>query len=223
MGQGLRKLPDVFFSKNSSGSGGRGVLKIYIGVVIGFCIGLFFRLPNSSNIQTSTDNNVGSAITESTYLGIMELECLDIQVDNDVHNRVIPLQSDVDKCLIYEPPKSTFVELVLNTVVGTPLQGKCNGGKGGCSKYAAYVEEERLYGNDWPPFGYTMIGKKRLDNFRCAIHEVDKNNIPGKRKEKLLVALAKAKSIGKKQILRCRFFANTIIFSHFVLFGRCNY
>ena len=175
------------------------MLKIYIGVVIGFCIGLFFRLPNSSNIQTSTDNNDGSAITKtkSTDLGIME--CLDIQVDNDVHNRVIPLQSDIDKCLIYEPPKSAFVELILNTVVGTPLQGKCNGGEGGCSKYATYVEEERLYGNDWPPFGYTMIGKKRLDNFRCAIHEVDKNNIPGKRKEKLLVALAKAKSIEKNK------------------------
>jgi O-methyltransferase len=36
-----------------------------------------------------------------------------------------------------------------------------------------------LYGNDWPPFGYTMIGKKRLEQFRAAIHEVDRNDIKG--------------------------------------------
>ena len=93
----------------------------------------------------------------------------------------IPLQSDVDKCLLYEPPQSAFIELVMQTVVGTPIQGRCNGGQGGCSKYAPYVEKDRLYGNDWPPFGYTMIGKKRLENFRCAIQEVDRNNIPGKK------------------------------------------
>ena len=42
-----------------------------------------------------------------------------------------------------------------------------------------YDEQLRKYGNDWPPFGFTMVGKVRLENFRAAIEEVNRNGING--------------------------------------------
>jgi len=102
--------------------------------------------------------------------------CLDIQLDGNIRNRAIPTPNETDKCLLYAPP-SDFVKLVMNFAVGTPYEGKCAGAN--CGSRVAYVEVERKYGLDWPPFGYTMIGKQRLENFRAAIHEVDRNNIPG--------------------------------------------
>lgn len=86
-----------------------GVLKQYIGVVIGFYMGYFFcPMHQQQNPLASVNDNKKKSADGG--LGIMD--CLDIQVDNDVNNRVIPLQSDVDKCLLYEPPQSAFIELV---------------------------------------------------------------------------------------------------------------
>jgi O-methyltransferase len=38
---------------------------------------------------------------------------------------------------------------------------------------------QRETGNDWPLFGYTMIGLKRLENLQNCIDDVINNNIPG--------------------------------------------
>jgi len=37
----------------------------------------------------------------------------------------------------------------------------------------------RESGRDWPFFGYTMVGHRRLDNVRFCVEDVLKNNIPG--------------------------------------------
>ena len=39
--------------------------------------------------------------------------------------------------------------------------------------------ERRQSGNDWPLFGYTMVGHKRLDNIHECIKTVLEDNIPG--------------------------------------------
>ena len=147
---------------------------ICLGMLIGFLVGvqLAARLKGDKvEVGDIAESSIKPTVPPSD-------KCLDLQVSSDIHNRIIPTPNQTDKCLLYHPPPSDFVQLVMNFVVGTPNQGKC-AGKGGCSEQAAYVEVERLYGNDWPPFGYTMIGKQRLENFRAAIHEVDQNNIPG--------------------------------------------
>lgn len=42
-----------------------------------------------------------------------------------------------------------------------------------------YNEEKRNEGRDWPLFGYTMVGHKRLDNVRKCIEDVIRNDVPG--------------------------------------------
>ena len=87
-----------------------------------------------------------------------------------------PGQAD---CLIL-PRASAFVHVLTETIVGVPLAGKCNSGsQGGCSEYSPYDAVERDWGDDWPPFGYSMMGRVRLNNFRAAIEEVNRKRIPG--------------------------------------------
>jgi len=42
-----------------------------------------------------------------------------------------------------------------------------------------YSSANREVGRDWPMFGYTMVGHKRLDNIQWCVNEVLKNNVPG--------------------------------------------
>lgn len=39
--------------------------------------------------------------------------------------------------------------------------------------------QKRAFGRDWPGFGYTMIGLKRLDNIQGCVESVLENNVPG--------------------------------------------
>lgn len=103
--------------------------------------------------------------------------CLEVQLDDNTENRVRPSPSETDRCLLYTEP-SLFIKAIMNFVVGTPIQMQCDWTTG-CTKYFPYDENKRKYGLDWPPFGYTMIGKARLENFRAAMEEVDRNNIKG--------------------------------------------
>lgn len=166
------------FSKKMTASFHRPML--LVGGFVGFILGFLFSssLHKADVYVINGRKNGGSSQIKSINVSATE-ECLDLQVDNSMNNRSVPLSSERDKCLVYQPPPSDFVKTVMNFVVGAPNQGKCAGGPGGCSHYSSYVEEERLYGNDWPPFGYTMIGKKRLEQFRASIHEVDRNQIKG--------------------------------------------
>ena len=102
--------------------------------------------------------------------------CLDVQLSGNSNDRYIPTHDEVTKCLVYEEP-STYIKLLSRMLVGRPLEGACNGGN--CDRRKAYNPEDRKYGLDWPPFGYTMVGTQRLENFRAAILEVNRNKIPG--------------------------------------------
>lgn len=44
---------------------------------------------------------------------------------------------------------------------------------------APYDKENRERGRDWPPFGHTMIGHRRIRQFREAIFEVVDKKVPG--------------------------------------------
>jgi O-methyltransferase len=43
----------------------------------------------------------------------------------------------------------------------------------------AYDPKAREGGRDWPCFGYTMVGHKRLDNVEACVKDVLENNVPG--------------------------------------------
>ncbi|CAB9517962.1 O-methyltransferase [Seminavis robusta] len=104
--------------------------------------------------------------------------CLDVQINDDIHVRYTPdADMESEQCLVYHEP-SPYIDLIMKTVVGFPNHGKCNL-IDGCKTALPYTPEERNYGNDWPPYGYTMVGYKRLENFRAAIEEVNRNQIPG--------------------------------------------
>ena len=38
---------------------------------------------------------------------------------------------------------------------------------------------KRAEGRDWPCFGYTMVGRQRLDNVQMCIEDILRNNVPG--------------------------------------------
>lgn len=42
-----------------------------------------------------------------------------------------------------------------------------------------FDEERRTNGLDWPDFGYSMIGLKRMDNLRTAIRDIVERDLPG--------------------------------------------
>jgi O-methyltransferase len=46
-------------------------------------------------------------------------------------------------------------------------------------KVLPYEADKRELGQDWPCFGYTMVGIRRLDNLQFCVEEVLKNNVPG--------------------------------------------
>src|SRR5271170_2924198 len=42
-----------------------------------------------------------------------------------------------------------------------------------------YDESKRMVGLDWPRYGHTMIGMKRLNNLQLCVEDVLKRNVPG--------------------------------------------
>jgi Macrocin-O-methyltransferase (TylF) len=90
-------------------------------------------------------------------------QCLDIQIDKNVSVRFTPnLELEPDKCLIYEKPLP-YIELLMRTVVGFPNHGMCT--PKSCNDTLPYDAIKRKYGDDWPPYAFTMVGQQRLENF----------------------------------------------------------
>ena len=86
------------------------------------------------------------------------------------------LSEELHDCLLLDSP-TPFVRYIVETVLGSPLDGSCV--KPDCKFSTTYDEEGRAWGNDWPPFGYAMMGRGRLLNFYASIVEVSRNEIPG--------------------------------------------
>jgi len=76
-----------------------------------------------------------------------------------------------------------YLHLLEMAVTGSLIDeaGRCGGGKGGCalSNLRPYSAKLREVGDDWPPFGHTMVGHKRLQNVRFALQDVIDHNVPG--------------------------------------------
>eukprot|EP00957_Ditylum_brightwellii_P028150 2125390-Ditylum_brightwellii.AAC.1 len=94
-----------------------------------------------------------------------------------VKNRKQPSR-DSDECLLNIPP-DPYMKIVLDVLVGFPNAGSCNFSTGCKPPHVPYDKMKRQYGLDWPPYGFTMTGKERLNNFRAAINEVNRNKIEG--------------------------------------------
>ena len=114
--------------------------------------------------------------------GMGDLKCLPLALgdplDSLESNLETPESHEDPRCQLYQPP-SKLVHVIMNMVVGAPNQGRCANFGDACATKAPYDEALRQFGGDWPPFGYTMIGKQRLEQFRASIHEVDRNGIGG--------------------------------------------
>lgn len=111
-------------------------------------------------------------------------------------------------CLIL-PQASRYIHVVTEAILGFPIAGQCvKKSPGGCSAYAAFNTEHRHWGIDWPPFGYAMMGRVRLNNFRAAIEDVNTNRVSGSIIElgvwrgggMLLAAAVNAESSTKRQL-----------------------
>jgi hypothetical protein len=126
-----------------------------------------------ASLKSAINNNLVIKEERRTHSG----SCLSLQLDDSVNNRQVVENSNDNsnkrKCLLYTEP-TPYIDLLMKAVVGFPNQGSLRG-----TRTRKYNAIERKFGNDWPPFGYTMIGNTRLENFRAAIEDVNRNNIPG--------------------------------------------
>ena len=105
--------------------------------------------------------------------------CLEVRDSHGTSKRRHRPSKGQQDCLLQQPADA-YVQLLSTVMVGLPTGGRCNFENPSCAPpYLAYREDLRRFGDDWPPHGYTMIGKERLENFRAAISEVNRNQIPG--------------------------------------------
>ena len=96
---------------------------------------------------------------------------------NPAANQEQPDPGDKRKYLL-QTQRSPYMDIVCKSVLGFPWFGKCKSNDG-CKTTQPYNPVERKYGDDWPPTGFMMVGNERLENFRSAIEEINRNNIPG--------------------------------------------
>jgi len=82
-----------------------------------------------------------------------------------------------DRSCLRDRGASLYLQTMTKTLVGTPLGGSYDAANP--VEIKPYNDRNRFYGADWPPFGYTMIGFRRMDNFRCAIEEVNDRGVKG--------------------------------------------
>jgi hypothetical protein len=124
--------------------------------------------------------------------------------------RYIPPPSDHFRCLL-SAPKSPIIKIIESVVVGMPRGGRCGTSVDSCplSKIKPYDENLRRFGEDWPPFGYTMVGKTRLDNMEAAVSEVIAQKVQGDivelgvwRGGVMIIAAAVLHDLGEQRNLR---------------------
>lgn len=142
--------------------------------LIGACFG--FRLlsgPQSLSVAEVLPQSLADC---SPSTNIENATCLEVG-DSNQRKRIVP-DRNAEECLLHIEPDEYF-RLLENTLVGLPNAGACNFGNGCQPPHNPYKEKDRRFGNDWPPYGFTMIGKERVKNFRAAILEVNRNNVPG--------------------------------------------
>lgn len=147
---------------------GRGHLVVFGALVTGVLVGNFFCSCGCTGPKAGEKRTVIYANSRS---------CLSTGSNKA---RTTPQPRDITRC-VREPSDTPELTALRSILVGLPRGGRCRGGKGGCETalIGPYDPQLRTYGNDWPPFGYTMVGVTRMQNLHAIIEEVVHHRIPG--------------------------------------------
>jgi hypothetical protein len=101
---------------------------------------------------------------QELYLDLMK-KCLTAYLYDESSNRQLTVMHD--KCFGL---KRFFKRALLRLAAYHGLK---------IQRVIPFDPHKREYGRDWPGFGYTMIGLKRLDNLQSCIESVLANGVPG--------------------------------------------
>lgn len=132
------------------------------------------KLESNAHDVVSTGSSFGYIAGRSSVT--TGSRCMEVGDANE-KTRFRPKVGD-DACLLDIEP-APYVQLLSDALVGLPSAGACDFQTGCQPPHKPYREHARKFGDDWPPYGYTMIGKERLANFRAAILEVNRKHVPG--------------------------------------------
>lgn len=163
--------------------------KAWFPVLAGLLVGMIVGSQSMQSFGTrmeparQTSSSLFSGVAYNSYLQPVFDETISeaigcLEVGDTSSSRTRPPSDDVANCLL-DIPSDNYFRLLSDVLVGLPLAGRCNVDNGCQPPHAPYDENARKFGDDWPPYGYTMIGKERLKNFRAAILEVNRNRVPG--------------------------------------------
>lgn len=144
---------------------------------------LHFSRGNSENVDVSgTASKFVPASTASfSSAAYSELQCAPacLKFTGEDCTEMARFSLHSPECLPLTKP-SRYIQILTEAILGTPVGGECvRTSPGGCSVQQPLNPEMRKWGNDWPPFGYSMMGRARLQNFRAAVEDVNRQHIPG--------------------------------------------
>ena len=168
--------PSNHYNAKTGASGKKSdKLRMILAFIMG---GFFFWIMSALFSSTKTTAYVGQLRLEGgghTHPAVKEPTiCLSFG-SPEMRKPAFPGHSN---CLLYTEPSIAIGDLKVK-LVGKPEDGRCVFHKGCKPPHAKYDEHLRQYGSDWPPTGYTMVGKERLENFRAAVEEVNRRGILG--------------------------------------------
>jgi hypothetical protein len=130
------------------------------------------------NIVTPLQHNsaaTGAGVQQLQTLTGQEKNCLPILGAAQAQDLMFMRAPTNDRECLIDQGESPYIDILSKVLVGTPL-----GGSGSdVQNLQPYDEVVRSLGDDYSAFSYTMVGKARLHNIRCAIDEVNRNGIQG--------------------------------------------
>jgi len=101
---------------------------------------------------------------EDLYLDLMK-KCLTAYIYDESSNRRLTVS-----------PEKWYRPKELLKTIALGLAKRCNWE---IQRRIPFDPEKRASGRDWPGFGYTMVGLKRLDNIQACVQSVLDNNVLG--------------------------------------------
>jgi O-methyltransferase len=131
---------------------------------------LFSIVTSVYDILPTLSDNINSAIVHE--VDTQKLSCLPLYISQRLQN----VSVDNERQCLLDHPASDYIKTLELALVGTPIGGSYHMD---LTHTLPYEEGKRALGLDFPPAGYTMIGKARMANFRCAIAEVNRLQIKG--------------------------------------------
>ena len=118
----------------------------------------------SSTIRGEASRSERPSPREDAYLNLLK-RCLTASIYEESSHRPLLLSDARGHTL-----KSYVKRLAIHMVRRCGYQ---------LNKVIPFDPDARARGRDWPGFGYTMIGHKRLDNIQACIEDVLRHDVPG--------------------------------------------